>query len=195
MDKIIQCKGACTKAYNTGNYVTYNDFIPIFQKYKISGMDFACDIKAHLDKLFSSPPKKTERKKKEHEKWYVYFYFLEGAEFPIYIGKSYNVLNRLKQHIKEDLKYKQIKTILTITFSSETDALDYERYYTEHFQPDWNISNRGNPPSYQLPKQFVDPWISPTYSSPEEANQLFQQYKIDQEKALKFQKLIDKISL
>ena len=193
MDRITQCKGLLTKAYNTGNYKTFQDFIPLIHKYKITGMEMVCGIKEHIDKLLSSEPKGTVKQKREHEKWYVYFYFLNGAKTPIYIGKTYDIQNRLKQHLKEDEKYNQIKSIFCMSFSSETDALDYERYYTEHFQPNWNISNKGNPPSYKLPKQTVLAWAPPCTF--EESHKVLKQYNIDKEKALEFQKLIDKISL
>lgn len=193
MDRITQCKGLLTKAYNTGNYKTFEDFIPLIYKYKITGFEYTCGIKDHIEKLLLTPPKKVIKKKKEHKEWYVYFYFTNGI-LPVYIGKTYDVHNRLKQHIKENEKYKEVKSILTITFSSETDALDYERYYTEHFQPKWNISNKGEPPSYKLPKQLVKAWV-PIAHSLEESNQLLKQYNISKQRAFNFQKLINEISL
>lgn len=194
MDRITQCKGLLTKAYNTGNYKTFHDFIPLIYRYNITELEFSCGIKDHIDNLLSNPPKKVKKKKKEHKKWYVYFYFLDNTTLPVYIGKTYDVQNRLKQHIKKDLKYNKIKSILIITFSSETDALDYERYYTEHFQPEWNISNKGNPPSYKIPKQIVTAWV-PNSSSLEEAKEAIKQLNISKQIALNFQELIDEISI
>lgn len=161
MDRITICKSQCTKAYNAGKCRTIEDFQLYLAKYQITHFEYLVDgIKTHLEKLLASSPKYSKPlvKKKEHAKWYVYFYFINSDKYPIYIGKTYDIGNRLKQHQSEDNKYKRVSTILYMEFDSETDALDYERYYTEHFQPQWNTSNRREPPSYKLPIQEVKPW-------------------------------------
>lgn len=160
MDRITRYKGLLTKAYNTGSYKTIQDFDPLIQKYQINYFEYYCFIKKHLEKLLSNPPKS----KKKHEEWHVYFYFLNDKPEPVYIGKTYNVLGRLRQHIKQDSKYDKVGPILVMNFDSETDALDYEKYYTEHFQPEWNISNKGEPPSYKLPKKEINIELYNPYS-------------------------------
>ena len=160
MDRITRYKGLLTKAYNTGSYKTIQDFDPLIQKYQINYFEYCCFIKKHLEKLLSNPPKS----KKKHEEWHVYFYFLNDKPEPVYIGKTYNVLGRLRQHIKQDSKYDKVGLILVMNFDSETDALDYEKYYTEHFQPEWNISNKGEPPSYKLPKKEINVELYNPYS-------------------------------
>lgn len=168
MDRIARCKGLFTKAYNTGKYKSLQDFNPLMIKYEITCIEYYCYIKKHLEKLLSTPPKSNS--KKEHEQWYVYFYFLNDKPEPVYIGKTYNILSRLRQHIKQDNKYNEIGPILIMNFESETDALDYEKYYTEHFQPEWNISNKGEPPSYKLPKKEINSEMYNPYNPSMEFN-------------------------
>ena len=156
MNRITICKGQITKAYNTGKYTKEADFLPILKKYNITNGEYIVrGIRSHIENLFTKQPTLAKPKKKEYEEWYVYFYFLKDDNNPVYIGKTYDLTKRLKDHKREDKRYEKIERVQYVTFTSETDALDYEKYYTEHFQPEWNISNKGAPPSYKLPVKKI----------------------------------------
>ena len=88
----------------------------------------------------------------------VYFYFINDEL--VYIGKTNNIAKRLTQHKTKDyLDYCKVNHILFMVFDSEGDALDFERYYTRHFQPRLNISNKDCiPKSYKLPEQELFPY-------------------------------------
>lgn len=165
-------KAQLTREWRSGKYKDRKDFIAYLEDFcktnKISGMDYAVYYAGHVDHLFSTQPNpiksvQIKKIKREHDKWYVYFYFSGPALY--YIGKTYDIEARYKQHCAEDEKYKTINHILYMEFNCESDALDFERYYTRHLQPVWNISNK-EPASrlYKLPEQQIRPWIKDSHS-------------------------------
>lgn len=168
MDRITQLKGLMTKAWNKGKYISEEDFKSHFnedfiQKYNISAYELV-EILDYISIVCNKPPKLLKAQKKEHEKWYVYFYFLERQlDTPIYIGKTYDIGNRLKQHIADEKQYKQVKYILYCDFETDQDAKDFEAYYTRYLQPEWNIDNKEQPSKlYKLPAQELKPWAPGT---------------------------------
>ena len=201
MNRSAQLKGLMTKTWNKGKYVSEEDFKSHFnedfiQKYNIMHYELV-DVLAYIPIVCNKPPKMLAPQKKEHKKWYVYFYFLKDQlNTPIYIGKTYDVGNRLQQHIKEEKKYKQVKYVLCCVFETENDALDFEAYYTRYLQPEWNIDNR-EPPSklYKLPVQELKPWAPSTTLEDPQYHQIFKDVEFMRSTLIpNFQKTINAIS-
>lgn len=170
MDRVAVLKGMMTKAWNTGKYKTYEEFKEYIEKdfrfhHKMNFMEWVL-VMPYMDIVCSKPPiiKKDKKPvKKNHDRWYVYFYFTDESNIPKYIGKTYNVESRLKEHKRDDPRFKDVKHILISIFNTEKDALDFEAYYTRHLQPEWNVDNKETPSKlYKLPAQKVQIWV-PTF--------------------------------
>ncbi len=199
MNRISNLKSLLTKEWNTGKY-TYDQFqnyvkTIFIYKYNVSMLEWS-EIHAHATFIhIKSQINKIKKKTQTHDEWYVYFYFLnENINSLCYIGKTYNVENRLKQHIRDNEKFKQVKYVLCCSFNSEKDALDFEAYYTRHLQPIWNIDNKESPSKlYKLPSQKIIGWCEKYPNNLESTlNKLAFE---NNELVPKFQKVIDYISL
>lgn len=201
MNRSAQLKGLMTKAWNKGKYISEEDFKSHFnedfiQKYNITYCELV-DVLAYISIVCSKPPKMLTPQKKEHKEWYVYFYFLKDQlNTPIYIGKTYDIGNRLQQHIKEEKKYKQIKYVLCCTFETENDALDFEAYYTRYLQPKWNIDNKETPSKlYKLPAQKLELWAPSTTLDDPQYHQIFKDVEFMRSTLIpNFQRTINAIS-
>lgn len=210
MTRIQNLKGLLTKSWNSGNYSTYEDFCVFFKKtfipkYHVCGYEYV-ELIDHFAKITQNPPKIKQKIKHHYNEWYVYFYYIdEDWSHPIYIGKTYDIENRLNQHIKENEKYKNVKHILYCKFKTEQDALDFEAYYTRYLQPKWNISNKSTPSQiYKLPTQKIHYWIPITrFNKNDSIEQQLLKARSDKEKfeygknniEPKLQKIIDSISI
>lgn len=202
MKKVTQLKGVLTKLWNSGKYTEQefcdyinNEWLP---KQDINGYEWMCELMPHAQTLMRTPPKCIKRQFKEHKEWYVYFYFLANdTEHPVYIGKTYDIGNRLEQHIKEDKKYLNVEYVLCCQFNTNEDALDFEAYYTRHLQPIWNIDNKEAPSKlYKLPTQKVELWAVSNEIGTYEFEQTVKKVKFMREVMIpKFQKVIDSISI
>lgn len=202
MKKVTQLKGVLTKAWNSGKY-TQQEFCDYINniwlpKQTINNYEWLCELKPHIEKLMQFSPKYNKPKAKEHKNWYVYFYFLENQlDKPIYIGKTYDIGNRLQQHIREEKRYKQIRYILCCRFDTNKDAEDFEAYYTRYLQPEWNIDNKEAPPTlYKFPTQEVKPWAPSTTLEDPKYHQIKKDVIFMRETLVpKFQKVINSISI
>lgn len=167
MDNVSRAKGLLTKAWNTGKYTekSFGENIgTILKNAHLNAVEYYYEVLPYVTKVVSKPPTKKQLQKHNHETWCVYFYFLsEKDTYPVYIGKTYDVEKRRKQHIYEDKKYEKVRYVLFMRFSTEADALAYEKYYTQHFQPIWNIDNKEEPPkSFKLPSQPLSIYVAGT---------------------------------
>lgn len=192
-------KSLLTKEWNTGKY-TQEQFIKyvnkeFISKYKINTVEY-CEIISYVQTVCAKQPTyQTKRKKQFHHSWYVYFYFLnENINSLCYIGKTYDIENRLNQHIRDNKKFKQIKYVLCCSFDTEQDALDLETYYIRHLQPVWNIDKKENPSKlYKLPSQKIIGWCE---RHPENLTAALDKISFENNVlAPRFQKVIDYISL
>lgn len=166
MDNISRAKGMLTKAWNTGKY-TEKDFRAnigeILKNAHLNAVEYY-EVLPYVSKVVSKAPTRKQPKKHDHKVWCVYFYFLSEKDvYPVYIGKTYDVEKRRKQHIYEDKKYEKVKYVLFMRFPTESDALAYEKYYTQHFQPSWNKDNKEEPPKFfKLPMQPISVYVVDT---------------------------------
>ena len=210
MNRTTILKGMMTKAWNTGKYKTREDFIKYIEEdfrfhYNMSGLELAL-VFPYVDTVCSKAPKIKEIKKpvkKNHDRWYVYFYFIDESNQPKYIGKTYNVESRLKEHKREDSRFKKVKHILISIFDTERDALDFEAYYTRYLQPEWNIDNKEDPSMlYKLPTQKIQIWV-PNFCGGVDTDLNGSEYRTwkaeidlgERVLAPNFQKVIDSISI
>ena len=168
MNKVSRLKGMLTKAWNSGKYTKQefcdfvnNDWLP---KQPINNYEWLCELKPHAEMLMNLPLKCKKPQARNHNDWYVYFYFLENQlDIPVYIGKTYDIGNRLQQHIRQEKRHKLVKYVLCCHFNTNADAEDFEAYYTRHLQPEWNIDNKEQPSTlYKLPAQELKPWAPST---------------------------------
>lgn len=193
-------KGLLTKEWNTGKYKNKEEFEKFFydvfiKKHQINTFEFVA-IQSYISIVCLRPPtNKVKRDKKDHSSWQVYFYFLnEDINSLVYIGKTYDVETRLKKHIYDNRKFKQVKYILCCGFLNEQDALTFEAYYTRYLQPPWNITNKEAPSQlYKLPTQKIYGWCE---RYPENLDETLDKLLFENNVLVpKFQKVIDYISL
>lgn len=201
MNRSTQLKGLMRRAWNKGKYLSEEDFKSHFEedfikKYNITYYELV-ETLPYISIICKSLPMMRTPQKKDHKEWYVYFYFLENQlNTPVYIGKTYNIKNRLQQHIKEDKKYKQVKYILCCIFTTERDALDFEAYYTRYLQPEWNVDNKEMPSNlYKFPSQKLRPWAPSATLEDPNYKQIFKDVNFMETILIpNFQKTIDAIS-
>jgi hypothetical protein len=110
--------------------------------------------KGTLDEGVLMPKKKTVKdnlhyklvSNKNQLKFNYYVYCLINKNKIVYIGRSTNVINRIKQHISENVKiFDSWNIVKKLPYGISADELlDYESYYIKLFTPKYNIQHNKN---------------------------------------------------